>query len=89
MHVELEISPNWKEYYDGHIPTREELYKEEVFSIVNYLQLRKTRRLILQNQLELENSKNIEDQLILIQTHQHLKNIEIELTKKIGTVIIK
>ena len=89
MHVELEISPNWKEYYDGHISTREELYKEEVFSIVNYLQLRKTRRLILQNQLELENSKNIEDQLILIQTHQHLKNIEIELTKKIGTVIIK
>lgn len=89
MRVELEISPNWKEYYDGHISTREELYKEEVFSIVNYLQLRKTRRLILQNQLELENSKNIEDQLILIQTHQHLKNIEIELTKKIGTVIIK
>ncbi len=30
MDINTEISPNWKEHYEGHIPTREELFKEEV-----------------------------------------------------------
>ncbi len=89
MEINVEISANWKEYYEGHIPTREELYKEEVLSTLNYLKLRKVKRLISQNQQEMENAKTMEDQMIYLQTHQHLKNIEISLTKQIGAVIIK
>jgi DNA primase len=89
MDVQSEISPNWKEHYEGHIPTREELYKEEVVSTMNYLQLRKIKRLILENQYELQKAEDSDQQLICMQTHQHLKKLEAEITKKIGTVIYK
>jgi dTDP-D-glucose 4,6-dehydratase len=54
MEEETEISPNWKYYYQGYIATREDLYKEEVSSTLNYLQLRKIKKLIAENQAELE-----------------------------------
>ncbi len=84
-----EISPKWKEHFEGHIPTREDLFKEEVFSTVNYLKLKKIKRLMDENQRDLEKSLVAEDQMILVQTHQHLKQMEIELTRQLGTVIFK
>jgi len=84
-----ELSPNWKDHYEGKIPTREELYKEEVISTLNYLKLRKIKRLIEMNQKDLEKSHTPEDQLTYIQTHQHLKNMERELLQNVGTVIVK
>lgn len=89
MDVQSEISPKWKEHYEGHIPTREELYKEEVLSTMNYLQLRKIKRLILENQEEMQRTADSNEQMICMQTHQHLKKLESEITKKIGTVIYK
>ena len=89
MEVNTEISPNWKDYYEGHIPSREELYKEEVISTLSYLQLRKIKRLIIENQQELEKSTDPMEQIIYLQTHQHLKQLEIMLTEKTGTVIYK
>jgi DNA primase len=89
MDVQSEISPNWKDHYEGHIPTREELYKEEVLSTMNYLQLRKIKRLILENQEEMQKTLDNDQQMICMQTHQHLKKLESEITKKIGTVIYK
>ncbi|MES2890722.1 MAG: DNA primase, partial [Bacteroidota bacterium] len=41
MDYNHEISHNWKEFFEGKILTREDLYKEEVFSTLNYLKLRK------------------------------------------------
>ncbi len=41
MDYNYEISPNWKEVYEGKIDSREDLYKEEVFSTLNYLKLRR------------------------------------------------
>ena len=84
-----EISPNWKEHYEGYIPTREDLFKEEVISTLNYLKLRKIKRLIDENQRDLEKEHSSDEQLILLQTHQHLKKLEIELTKMLGTVIFR
>jgi DNA primase len=89
MDVQSEISPNWKDHYEGHIPTREELYKEEVLSTMNYLQLRKIKRLMLENQEEMQKTLDNDQQMICMQTHQHLKKLESEITKKIGTVIYK
>ncbi len=89
MDFNYEVSPNWKEHYDGHIPTREELYKEEVNSTLNYLKLRKIKRLIDENQKDLDKSLSVDDQLIYLQTHQTLKQMEMDLTKEAGTVIIK
>lgn len=89
MDFNHEISPKWKEHFEGHIATREDLYAEEVFSTLNYLKLRKIKRLIDDNQKDMEKSTEMEEQMILIQTHQHLKQIEIELTKQLGTVIFR
>ena len=89
MDFNYEISPNWKEHFDGHIPTREDLFKEEVFSTLNYLKLKKIKRMMDENQRDLERSAVVEEQMILVQTHQHLKQMEIELTKQLGTVIFK
>ncbi|MBP6286774.1 MAG: DNA primase [Ferruginibacter sp.] len=89
MDFNYEISPNWKEHFEGHIATREELFAEEVFSTLNYLKLRKIKRLMDENQRDLERTTSAEDQLMLVQTHQHLKQMEIELTKQLGTVIFR
>jgi len=89
MDFSYEISPNWKEHFEGHIPTREELFAEEVFSTLNYLKLRKIKRLMDENQRDLERSTAAEDQMVLVQTHQHLKQMEIELTRQLGTVIFR
>ncbi|MGN6438313.1 MAG: DNA primase [Agriterribacter sp.] len=89
MDTRYELSQNWKEHYDGPMPTREELYKEEVSSTLNYLKLRKIKRLIDENQRDLEKSHSPEEQLTLLQTHQHLKQLEIELIRSLGTVIFK
>lgn len=89
MDTRYELSANWKDHYDGPLPTREDLYKEEVFSTLNYLKLRKIKRLIDENQRDLEKAFSSEDQLTLLQTHQHLKQLEIELTKDHGTVIFR
>lgn len=89
MSNDAEISPKWKEKYEGHIPTRAELFKEEIISCLNYLKLRKIKKMMLENQLELQHSSNPEEQMLILQTHQHLKQMEIQLTQKLGTVIYK
>jgi len=89
METDTEISPNWKDHFEGHIATREDLYREEVFSTLNYLQLRKVKRLIIENQEELEKTSDPDEQLMCMQTHQLLKKMEIELTRLTGTVIYK
>jgi DNA primase len=89
MDFPYEISPNWKEHYEGKINTREDLYKEEVFSTLNYLKLRKIKRLIDMNQKDLERQHSSDEQMMLMQTHQHLKMMERELLHSVGTVIVK
>lgn len=89
MDVNTEISPNWKEHYEGHIPTREELFREETTSSLNYLKLRKIKRLIHENQQDLEKAADPEEQQIFMQTHLHLKQMEMEIIRKVGTVIYK
>ncbi len=84
-----ELSSNWKDHFEGKILTREEMYVEDVQSTLSYLKLRKIKKLIEENQRDLEKQHNAEDQLVLLQTHQHLKQLEIVLTQRIGTVILK
>ncbi len=89
MDFPYEVSPFWKEHLEGKITTREDLYREEILSTVNYLKLRKIKKMIEENQQDFENMKSAEEQMMVIQTHQHLKQLEMELLKNIGTVILK
>jgi len=62
---------------------------EEVESVLNYLKLRKVKRMLLENQVDLEKSHTAEEFRMLHQTHEHLKNMEIGLTKKMGAVVMR
>jgi DNA primase len=89
MDLHLEISPNWKDHFEGKIATPEELYREDVLSTMCYLKLRKIKRLMEENQQDLSKPHNDEELMVLLQTHQHLKELEIQLTRNAGTVIVK
>jgi DNA primase len=61
---------------------------QDVMMSVNFYKLRKIKKMFEQNQRDMEHAP-IDDQMRLIEVHKHLKDIERELTKQLGTVIIK
>jgi DNA primase len=89
MDFPYELSEKWKTEFEMPVTTREDQYREEVASTLGYLKLRKIKRMIEQNQQDLEQPHTSEEQMVLIQTHQHLKQMERELLKDTGTVILR
>ncbi len=83
------IAPENEEKLMDYLKTDEDRTNEEVDSAINYLKLRKIKRMLLENQLDMEKQHNPEEYNILYQTHDHLKQMEIELTRKTGSVIIR
>ena len=61
----------------------------EVESALNYLKLRKIKRMLNENHSDIEKTQSKEEQEILFRTHQHLKQMEKSITEKLGTVILK
>ena len=61
----------------------------EVESAVNYFKLRKIKRMLLENQVDLEKPHSMEEFQHLKQTHEHLKEMEREISGRIGSVIIR
>lgn len=60
-----------------------------VSSAVNYLKLRKIKRMLLENQTDMERPHSAEEYEVLHQTHEHLKQLEMDLTRKMGAVIVR
>jgi DNA primase len=83
------VSPDHNDQLMGFLKVGEDKTNEQVESAVNYLKLRKIKRMLLENQLDLEKEHTPEEFSMLHQTHEHLKQMEIELTRKMGTVIIR
>ncbi len=73
----------------GYLKMDEDKTNEEVESVINYLKLRKVKRMLLENQVDLEKQHSAEEYAVLHQTHDHLKQMEMGLAKKMGTVIIR
>jgi DNA primase len=84
-----EVSPNWQEQFEMKVPSKEETYREDTLSTLTFLKLRKIRRLIEENQKDLEKPHTDSEQMVLLQTHQHLKDMEARLLKRMGTVIFR
>jgi DNA primase len=78
-----------KEKLMTYLKMDEDKTNDEVESAVNYLKLRKIKRMLLENQLDLEKQHTSEENSMLHQTHEHLKQMEMELTRKMGTVVIR
>lgn len=61
----------------------------EVESALNYLKLKKIKRMLLENQVDLEKNHTPDEYKTLAQTHEHLKQMERDISSKLGAVIIK
>jgi DNA primase len=61
---------------------------DEVESAISYLKLRKIRKLLMQNQADMEKADAATQQTYFL-THVHLKQLEIELSRKLGSVVIR
>ncbi|MBL7724862.1 MAG: DNA primase [Chitinophagaceae bacterium] len=83
------VSPENNDQLMGFLKMDEDKTNEEVDSVINYLKLRKIKRMLLENQFDLEKEHTTEEFHMLHQTHDHLKHMEMELTKKMGAVIIR
>lgn len=83
------VSKGNKDELLNYLNIAEDNTQETVESAINYLKLRKIRRMLLENQLDLEKPHTQDEYSVLHQTHLHLKNMEVELTKKAGTVIMR
>lgn len=73
----------------GFLKMDEDRTNEEVESAINYLKLRKIKRMLLENQVDMEKPHTPEEYHMLHGAHDHLKKLEMELTRKLGTVILK
>jgi DNA primase len=73
----------------NYLKTEEDRTHEEIESAISYLKLRKIKRMLLENQLDLEKPHTPEEYEMLHSTHQHLKQMEMLITKKMGTVIVR
>jgi len=89
MDSQTEISPKWEKHFEGNIATREDLFIEEVTSTLSYFKLRKIKKMIDENQRELEKATTEDDQFLYLKTHMALKFEEQQITKQLGTVIFK
>jgi DNA primase len=83
------LSRQNKEELMTYLKTDVDKTEEEVESAINYLKLRKIKRLLIENQLDMEKEHSPEESNMLLQTHDHLKKLEMELSAKMGTVIIR
>jgi DNA primase len=86
--VRLITSPN-QEDLQKFLLMEEDRSLEEVQSAITYLKLRKIKRMILENQQDMEGEHTPEEFRILHQTHLHLKQMEISLTQSMGTAVWK
>jgi len=77
-----------KEELSNFLETQRDNTHEQVESAISYLKLRKIKKLLMQNQADMETASN-DNFKTLILTHQFLKQQEIELTRKLGSVIVR
>jgi DNA primase len=85
---QYELSANWDKRIEGLNIANKDNSHQDIIMSVNYFKLRKIKRMFEENQHDIENASGKElEQLITV--HQYLKSIERNITKQLGTVIIR
>ncbi|GAC1442214.1 MAG: hypothetical protein NVSMB63_10360 [Sediminibacterium sp.] len=84
----FELSQKWDEVMESMNIVNRDTSPQDVLMSVNYYKLRKIKKMFDENQRDMEYA-TLDEQMRLIEVHKHLKDIERELTKQLGTVIIK
>lgn len=85
----FELSQRWDEkLMNIKIVNRDNSIPEVIKSLL-YFKIRKLKKMLEQNQRDMENARSMDEQMRLIKIHLHLKGVEKELVKTMGTVILK
>lgn len=84
-----EVSKNWAEKYNQTVPEREDQYLADITSTLRYIDMRNIKKLLEENERQIKSDQTPDQLAVLLKTHQHLKNLEIELAQQAGTVILK
>ncbi len=89
-HNPYELTDNWQVMHGIEVPTREDVYREDVRATIIYFSLRKLKTL-MHNSLEdlLKAETAGEDVQPLLVMHKSLKKLEEELLKDMKTVLVK
>jgi DNA primase len=82
------LKPENEEKLLNYLNMQKDTTNEEVESSVNYLKLRKVKKMLMQNQADMEKASPAEIENLFL-THVHLKKLEVDLSKKIGSVVIR
>lgn len=85
----FELSQRWSEMIQNPKVLERDTTHQDVFASLTYFKLRKIKKMFEQNQHDMEQTKSFEEQMRLIEVHKQLKEIEVQLTKELGTVILK
>ncbi|GAA4754174.1 DNA primase [Flavisolibacter ginsenosidimutans] len=73
---------------EHYLKIEEDRTPQEIISAITYLKLKKIKKLLIQNHADMEKASP-SGQMTLFLTHQHLKQMEMELTSQLGSVIVK
>ena len=82
-----ELNAGWDNLIDGKKITGQDTSHQDVLMSLNYYKLRKIKKMFDQNQYDMERA-DMDGQMQLIKIHQHLKQMEQQITKQLGTVIL-
>ncbi len=83
-----ELSLKWDEVLEGMHITNRDTSQQDVLMSVNYFKLKKIKKMFEENQRDMEHA-DFDEQMRLIEIHKNLKEIEKEITRQLGTVIMK
>ncbi len=83
------VDPENEKELQNYLKTEEDITHIEVDSALNYLKLRKIKKMLLENQADLEKPHSEDERQMLHSTHEHLKKMETVISKKMGTVILR
>ena len=85
----FELSQRWDEVLENMKVLNRDTSIQDVTMSLNYFKLQKLKRMFEQNQNDILQSRELNEQLRLMEVHKHLKAIEMEITQQLGTVILK
>lgn len=84
-----ELSANWDKVLEGMNITNRDVTEQDVVLSLRYYKMKKLKKIISQNQEDIKHAKSDAEMKQLLEVHQELKQMEREITKQLGSVIVK
>ena len=89
LFTKYEVSPNWLKSYRIHVPDRDQVFRQDADSVLNYILQKMILRLMRDNLETLRESKDPAEQDKLMKVNNFLNERKKEVFAKTGTVIRK